>query len=339
MRRETINLEPDEPILDARRLDQLITVWLDHCRKKLGRPGKGGEIVSSTVDGYADKIAYFRQWWAHEGPAKGWELKEADLHDFNRWLATDTQLGYNSRLDCLRRLRACLRWAYRYQYIPGIDCSLWTPKKPDGSAPLRVLAPLSVLSDVLRAATAARDKAILAILVDTGMRRAECAKLCIEDVRFHLDGSGSLAIRSAKSRKGKDVQGRVAIFSPLAGKLICDWLDELSEAGCRQGPLFPSPENDGRPLDPNTIYRITKRAIEAAGHAGAVQGPHDIRRIYVTENRRRQKEGVYDRDLRRQVGHSNALVTDIYDYGEIEDRRNRILSPFELLAAEGYSVE
>jgi integrase len=341
---DDIDLSPAVPVFRARRLDALAQLWLDDCLKRLGRPKPArpghsqARLYSATWAGYKDDIAYFRRWWAEVGPAKGWELREDDFQEFNRWLMSSTSLGYTSRADALRRLRQMLRWAFTHRYITAMDFSLWVPKEPEGAAPLRTLAPVSVLAEVMRAMETTRDKAILAILVDTGMRRAECANLMIEDVQFTIDGSGTIKIRHAKVTK-KKTEGRVAVFGAIAGRFLAAWIGELGEAGLTRGALFPSPMIPERPLDPNQIYRVVKRAIERAGYADAIQGPHDIRRIYVTENRRRQSDGAFDASLRKQVGHSSALVTDLYDYGELEDRRGKIVSPFEVLVQSGYKLE
>jgi integrase len=237
-------------------------------------------------------------------------------------------------------MKSMLHWAFKRGHTRTMDFSLWVPEA-EGSAPVRVLPALSVLADIMRAADNSanqmRDKAILAILIDTGMRRSECANLGIGDVMFRPDGSGIIIVRRAKKVRGREIQQRPVIFASMAGRHIGNWLTELAEAGYASGLLFPSPLIPGQPLESNALYRATKRIIKAAGYADAIQGPHDLRRMYITQNRPRQRDGAFDRDLREQVAHSSAVMTDYDDHDQLEDRRDKVISPFDVLAAQGYS--
>jgi integrase len=342
---DDIDLAPPTPVFRAQKLDTLVDLWLAACRKRLGEERQESDeppqLHSATVDGYEDDLAHFRRWWAAVGPTQDWELREEDLHDFNRWLTKATKLSYNSRNDALRRLKSMLHWAFEYKYIKTMDFSLWVPD-PEGSAPVRVLPALSALAEVMRAAkrcsNPVRNKAILAILVDTGMRRNECANLKIEDIHLRPDGSGTIIVRRPKVDRRRESRQRPVIFAATAGSYIRQWITELATAGRTQGPLFPSPVHPGRPIDPNALYRAMKRIIAAAGYEKVIQGPHDLRRMYITQNRR-QRDGAFDRDLREQVGHSSAVMTDYYDHDRLDDRRDKVGSMFDMLAAEGYSWE
>ena len=99
---QKINLRPAEPALDGRQLDDLIQLWLDELAR---------DLPPLTVNGYAFRLAYFRDWWRQEGPLRQWLLKRRDLANYGRHLSqlkTDRApagLGYHSQNDGLRRLR------------------------------------------------------------------------------------------------------------------------------------------------------------------------------------------------------------------------------------------
>ncbi|MCL4863964.1 MAG: tyrosine-type recombinase/integrase, partial [Caldilineaceae bacterium] len=257
---DDIDLRPPAPIFRAKQLDLLVDMWLAAARKRLGKPrqtpDKPPQLHSVTVDGYEDDLAHFRRWWAEVGPMQNWEMREEDLHDFNRWLTNSTALSFNSRKDVLRRLKSMLHWAFTQRHIKTLDFSLWVPEA-EGSAPVRVLPGLSVLAKVMRAADRStnpvRDKAILAVFIDTGMRRSECANLEIKDVLFRPDGGGIIIVRRAKTVKGREIQQRPVIFAKTAGHYICHWINALADEGHTCGPLFPSPVIPGKPIDPNVL--------------------------------------------------------------------------------------
>lgn len=333
---DDIDLSPVVPVFRARQLDALIQAWLDWMLNELGEIDANGVLRSETVAGYGRKIAHFRRWWADNGPLLNWELRESDFPVFNRWLTHDSGLSYNSRKDVLRRLEQMFRWAYRRNYVRR-DYSHWIPD-PDGSAPIRVAAPVSALYDLMQAAGVSdfprRNQAILAIVIGTGMRRQECCFLAIEDVTLSPDNSGHIVIRHAKKVPGKDDTNRTALFDHHAGRYILAYIQSL---GRTSGPLFPGRWHD-RPMWPSSMNRIVHELIEAAGLVGKIQNLHDLRRLFITYFRQKNKGDAYDKLLMGQVGHAAATTTDIYDLSTSDELRSDLVSPFSLLHNTGYDM-
>lgn len=334
---ESINLQPQEPILAARALDSLIQKWLDWCLEDLGEPDADGALRSYTVAGYASKIAHFRLWWAEVGPPKQWELCERDFLEFNRWLTVQSGLSYNSRKDVLRRLGQMFKWSFKRNYLQR-DYSIWLPEA-DGSAPLRVAAPLEALQKLMEAAAQsdepARNTAIVAIAIGTGARRAEICMINVEDVSFLPDCSGSIRIHHAKKVRGREVRGRLVIFDSYTGQHIRRWIDALWR---ERGPLFPGIWRH-KAMQPSSMGRIVDDLITTAGLKGQIQNLHDIRRSFITLNRRHRRGGAYDKSLQRQVGHASAVMTNHYDLSDIEAIRADIVSPFALMADQPTDTE
>lgn len=319
-----INLQPDCDVLDGRQLPALIRAWLEYCRTK--RP-------KLTVDGYEFKVAYFVQWWADVGNWLNWELSEDTLLQFSAWLDTTktnhgNPLSYNSKNDILRRLRQCLRWAYRRGYTNGRDFSAWVPQ-PAGGPTLRVAVVMDDLQRLLDAAGkspfAERDQAILALFIQTGIRRAECASILIENIRMTDDLSGAMRV-VGKRTKAKPTGERMVAFDALAGQFVAV---HLRQCGATSGPLFCAV--GGVPLSPQGIYKAVKRSIEVAGLSETIVGPHDLRRAFITDWRRRLRGAGYDHLLRMQVGHVKDSVTDLYDLADMEDLKGIISGPLSLL--------
>ena len=82
---QKINLKPAEQVLDGRQLGDLIQLWLDELAR---------DLPPLTVAGYAFRVAFFREWWATEGPPRNWLLRRRDLAEFGRHL---TQLKTDTR--------------------------------------------------------------------------------------------------------------------------------------------------------------------------------------------------------------------------------------------------
>lgn len=318
--RHRINLDPDSDTLDASSLDKLVRLWLDDCRVRL---------PAYTVDGYADKVGYFIDWWSGVAQWKRHELAAADLQQFGRWLSTTTTtrhqpLSINTRRDVLRRLRQCLRWAFHERHYLPIDVSAWVPKLAPGKRQRRV-ATVEELGRLLSAADLAvdplRDRAALALLIQTGMRRSELRSIQVETITMSADWSGTL--RVVGKRTSANVTGeRVVAFDVLAGGHLAPYLDAH---GWRGGPLLRN--EAGEPVSLRTVDRIVEHAAERAGLATVVRGCHDLRRAFVTHFRRRFRGAGYDHLLRRQVGHASDVTSDIYDLVDDADLVDVIRGP------------
>lgn len=318
----SINLEPANECLDGRQLDRLIRLWLE-------RLGRRSDLSAATVTGYANRVAYFQQWWADVGPWCGYELTRDKLAQFASWLATvETQyrkpLSYNSRRDVLRRLKQCLKWAFDNEYL-NRDITPWLPSA-DGAAPLRERATLEELAALMRAAGRSgcpvRDQAYVALLIGTGLRKMEAVNLDVGDIRMDADESGTATVRKAKKVKGRTVQGRVVAFDGWTGHYLAKLLDTLPA----DGPLFCTPEGTRR-IGEMAAYRVVKRAIERAGLKGRIQGPHDLRRNFATWFAKEHRGEMHARLLSKQLGHARFVQTDQYILHDADDLSEVIRSP------------
>jgi integrase/recombinase XerC len=118
-----------------------------------------------------------------------------------------------------------------------------------------------------------RDKAMLVLFHDLGLRRAELASLNFED--FDLGESAMVAV-SGKGRHEKEL-----LSIPLeTSRILNDW---VRVRGDQPGPFFIScdraKKGDGR-LTPNGIYEV----IKALGkRIGIETHPHALRHLAITE--------------------------------------------------------
>lgn len=319
-----INLAPERDALDGRHIGQLIRLWLDDCRSRL---------PAYTVAGYADKVGYFDQWWQDVGPWRSHELDEAALAEFKRWLQDTARseigkpLSYHTINDVLRRLRQCLKWACDRGYTAQRNFALWVPR-PDGGPKKRRAAKLDALLALLTAAAESwhpvRDQALLALLIQTGIRRAECASIQLETIVLQPDRSGTLVV-IGKRTKATATGERLVAFDSVAGMYLAAYLNERRVPPSATGPLFVTDSSRG--LSAEGVARVVQRMIKRAGLEGQVQGCHDLRRAWVTDWRRRYRGDGYDHLMRLQVGHASAMISDLYDLADTEDLQRVMRGP------------
>lgn len=317
----SIRRDPDEPMLEARDLDWLIDRFLSAKRKT---------SIDRTVDGYRDKLRWFREWWKSEGPARGWMLREDDLVEFERYLrvvkskATGNGLSYHTRNDVLRRLREALHWACVKSHTV-FDYANWVPKA-HGGPPLRRAATVSQLLRLMDAAAMSayplRDQAMLACMIGAGLRRAEVANLNIKDVTIEADLSGYAQVHGKHTKANPTGIRYVALDKPTGSYLVAHMDDVFYDAG----PLFRAYNTECR-SSVQLVYRATMQAVELAGLSDIIRGCHDLRRAFSTHFARHKRGAISSDLLRRQMGHSSFSMTSHYILTDVEDIRREIISP------------
>lgn len=320
--KHSINLEPVQEILDGRQLTKLVHLWLNNQRLRT-------DVSTHTADCYADKLNYFIEWWENVGPWCEWELTKSKLREFGTWLGVvesqyHAPLSYNTRKDILKRLRQCFKWAKDCDYLM-YDIRSWVPSAT-GEAPLRQRATLQELAALMIAAGQSgcpvRDQALIAIYVGTGLRKMEAANLDVQDIRMDADLSGTALVRKAKKVKGREVQSRVVAFDRWTGSYLAALMDTYAE---QSGPLFRV--TSGKRLTPMSAYRAVKIAIERAGLADKIEGPHDLRRNFATWFSKTHRGELHGRLLSKQLGHSGFAMTDHYILHDADDLTEVIKSP------------
>jgi len=162
---------------------------------------------------------------------------------------------------------------------------------------------LALMQTTVRDRTPAgvRDAAILAMLIATGMRRAELCALRTSDVDLE---TGRLRII------GKGDKERTAYLRNGALRYLRDW---LAVRGDGPGPIFCRVNKGGRifagqPLSTTAMHKIiTKRAAEA-GLSDIT--PHDFRRTYAGEL---LDAGQDIATVAALLGHASVQTTARYD--------------------------
>lgn len=153
---------------------------------------------------------------------------------------------------------------------------------------------------------AARDKAILCLFLESGLRLGELTNLCLSDIR--------LKEQRVIVHNGKMDKGRLAGFGPQTRSALWRYLG-LRPATGKTDRLWLTEEM--RPLSDEGVYQIISRIKVAAG-LGYLKGTvHKLRHTWATTHLR------HTRDLKGTkilLGHSTYAMVDRYtQYIEAEE--------------------
>ena len=153
-----------------------------------------------------------------------------------------------------------------------------------------------------------RDRAILAVGLQVGLRRAEIASLKVGDLHQNR-GFDSLRI----TRKG----GRrdALAIHPQTAQRIKAYLDAGGHSADLEGPLFrPLSHNrkmqeTRRPMHPDAIDRVLRKHAKAIGMDRGYSA-HSMRATFITTA---LENGASLEDVQRAAGHREPGTTKLYD--------------------------
>lgn len=312
-----INFEVDTPRLNGADLDRLVDAFLANRRKY---------TTERTIKGYTFKVRPFLTWWNQVGPAQEWVLSADDFPAFDKYLLT-LGWGWSSRNDAVKRVRQMFKWAHQIGHL-AVDFSIFVPRLKGGvppKMPLRLQDLDALLTVCWKMGNPVRNRAIIAILAGTGLRREECASLQIEDVTILDSNAGYL-----RPTKTKNDSPRLVAFDAATGAFIQQWLEIRNEPS---GPLFLS--RKGGQLSDEGVYKVV---MDAAKLAGVHVEPHDLRRMFATVWSRQLRGDSYGQLLQKQLGHVNYATTAIYSLQGTEDvlaaLQSRPVSPIAMLSGD-----
>lgn len=198
----------------------------------------------------------------------------------------------NTQHQQYRTARTWLNWCVRRGWLPANP--LLQVRAPDLPKPV---ARHITRADMLRLVDGAgagsqpeRDRAIVLLFLDTGLRRRELARLTVDDV----DLSG----RRVTVRVGKGGRGRVVPISSGVAHALATWLVARPE---ETRGLFG--------LQTEGVYQMLQRLRRRAGLARL--SPHMLRHTFATF----YEGDVYD--LAKILGHRDITVTaEVYAHRE-----------------------
>jgi site-specific recombinase XerD len=165
------------------------------------------------------------------------------------------------------------------------------------------------LKSLLEAPRRMRDRLIIKLMYETGMRVGELAALTIGDV--DLDASEITIQRAKRHEEGR----KVPIVNSWTKVMLHDYIGTRKN---RKDPLFVS--NKRGPLSRRQVERMVSNYAEAVGIEKDKRHPHVLRHTHAVNA---LKSGIDLRTLQQNLGHSSIEVTAIYLTMDIDDRKEQ----------------
>lgn len=239
------------------------------------------------------------------------------LHE--QQVSQDTFAAYD------RALRTFIRFCRREKWIKGDPMAgrkrlqQNRNKLPDTLSPDEIRAMLDTCDD---SDVGMRDRAIMLMLLDTGMRAGELCELTADRLRCYPVG-GRISIPAALS---KGTQDRVVMFSRVTAGALYDWLGRRGSPG-GHGYIFLAVSGrrtlTDRSLTPGGLNQMIRRRAQLAGVTGHKRlchiWRHTMAKLFVTQ-------GGDLESLRLLLGHSSLETVRIYlrfTTDELEDLHRR----------------
>jgi site-specific recombinase XerD len=280
-----------------------------------------GELGASphTVASYRDTFRLLLRFAAERLQQSPSELRLEDLDtsflgDFLTHLEVERRNGPRTRNNRLAALHAFFRYAALSEPAQALLCQrvLAIPAKRYERGPVEYLseeeASALVAAPDLNTWRGRRDRTLLLVAIQTGLRNSELTALRHQDVEL---GSGPHLRCFGKGRKM-----RCTPLRPDIAKVLRRWLSE--QEGAPEDPVFPS--SRGGPLSADALQRLVARHTATASQAcpslaGKTVTPHTLRH---TAAMTLLRHGVDLTVIALWLGHESTETTQMYLHADMQ---------------------
>ena len=241
------------------------------------------------------------------------EISTQHINSFLNYLRDDLELSGKSCSNAWIALSSFWTWAEVELEIVHIIKSVKRPKSrrpvinPYTEAEVRSLLAACDVGEEWQTAnshraaskrpTALRDKLIMMLMLDTGIRVSELCDLQMGD---YVQKRGQLHVRHGKGDKE-----RMLFVGSTTKKYLWRYINQDRKNEKRSDPLFASRE--GKALDRYAVRKMIFRAGKRAGVASA--GPHRFRHTFAINAMR---NGMNILAVKELLGHESLATVQIY---------------------------
>jgi len=238
------------------------------------------------------------------------DLTAAALAGYRRKLLQDGR-GPATHAQAVSALRAFLRWC-RVLGAHGMPAEIMAAVLEMPKA--KVARPYKVATDaevdaLLDAAKTARDKALLAVLVGSGVRVAEAVAPDVRHILEDCDGKPALYVH-----QGKGAKDRTVWVQPDTIDAVRKYLESTGRTLGTEGALFRAHDRGAgkrsrRRLTTRAVGAVLAGAVKAAGIKAKKLSPHSLRHSFAFRYLRNGGDVV---GLQRLLGHASLSTTQRY---------------------------
>ncbi len=269
-------------------------------------------------------VRMFLPWAAERGVTVPGQFTQGLLEEWSRYLLEDHRTPKDKPLSrasvrtYLRTMKGFTTWAQTRGNLGAVK----VPMPAEGKKTLSVLTSRE-MRDMEDAATSERDKLIIRLLSDLGLRLGELLALRPDDlIKQTTNGRPARYINV----KGKGSRERVIPLDPR----LFDRLDRFARRpqarGALSGLIFTTErkhKDHYGALAPRTVQQMIANTAKDAGITKRVH-PHLFRHSNITEQ---LNSGVPVEHIRRNVGHADlSMITKVYSDVQPNDRYESMLA-------------
>lgn len=261
------------------------------------------KLSPRTIQNYAKQIGYLLRFLENEKQVI--EIEDVQTKQIKEFLLSMSKAGRTANYvnDLLKAYKVFFRYAYEEDYTKELlTKKIHNVKKPKVIIRTFTEQELKRMSNYYQGYDylTIRNKVILLLLIDTGIRLSELTGLREEQIKYDY-----LVIR------GKGAKERVVPKSPLLSKWLIKYLAvRKSYFAYRMIPDNIFLSRNGKPLTSTMIDRIVKEAGKGCGVASDVRvSAHTFRHTYA---QLQLKSGLDLYSLSRLLGHESITITQTY---------------------------
>jgi site-specific recombinase XerD len=253
-------------------------------------------LLTKRVAGCTERTLDTYAWWLRRLPAEVPEVTPLSIRSFFARLQ-ERGLSPARQHQAYRTFKTFFRWCVDTEVLPENPLrgfSMRTPKTlPEVPTEDELRAVLAACPDTPEGV---RNRALILVMADAGLRASEALHLLVEDWR---PADRGLFVRAGKGRKD-----RVALIEPTTTRALKAWLARHP----RPAPeSFLFVDRGGRPLKPRHLIQVLHRLSAKAGlPAHRRLHPHALRHFAATSWLR---AGMGLDEVRRLLGHESLTTT------------------------------
>jgi len=239
-----------------------------------------------TMKFYRDTLGKFLEWLENEGVAEPQQITTKHIRAF---LASYAERGCSDSYihTYARSAKTFLRFLHSEEYIPE-PIRFQMPKIGEKRLPILSIEEVKI---VIEACKTIRDKTIIMLMVDTGVRRSETCNLNWGQVDL---ASGLCLVRNGKGKKDRSV-----VIGVKTRRLFIKYKQEVTSED--NAPLFQT--RAGGRLSPLGLRSMLVRISEKTGIRVS---PHALRRTFVVLA---LKGGMSIAHVQAIMGHKTPIMT------------------------------
>ena len=286
------------------------TLWLANLRAL--------NASQKSIDDRSATIRHFGWWLEHEASCEPTleNLTSAKVREFLGYCRDPHPQGrFGSNHPNARRaarpstiatihrdLKAFARFCAEEEFIPEPLRNLKAPRVPQDQIEPLTQDEVQKLLDAARSGSCPeRDRALMLVLLDSGMRLGELLSLTLADV---AEDTSHVTI------VGKGNKKRAAFLGRLARKALRSYLLRWRSDAAHRDPLFTSVAGNrpGEVLRGDGVRQMLRRSAKSAGITRSV-GAHDFRRTFAVTFLRNGGSLLHLQEL---LGHADVAVLRRY---------------------------